>query len=208
MDLVFDAVLLAAGRSQRMGTDKALLPSGTDRVASERLWERQWRVLDEAGVNRRWLSVRAEQAWVPTGIARLADDPPEAGPLGGILKAWEASDASHLIVLAVDLPALPPIWLQHLKTLCAPGRGAVGRHAGSDGQPERFEPLAAIYPRQWRPAWARALAEGRGSLQHLLRTQVRDVPASLALRTITSAETGWFRNVNTPADLTPPRAAT
>lgn len=69
-----------------------------------------------------------------------------------------------------------------------------GRHATGV-----FEPLAACYPRAWLPSWRAALHDGRLSLQPLLREAYER--GALAAEPIGSAETPWFRNLNTPADL-------
>lgn len=190
---VFDAVLLAAGRSERMGRDKALIPGSWGPA----LWQRQWRLLESAAPRRRWLSVRPEQTWVPADVATVLDPERGGGPLAGILAAWDVSTASHLLVLAVDLPLLPDGWFTTLRARCGPDTGAAGRHP--DG---RFEPLAAIYPRAWRDRWIAAFHAGARSLQRLLAAETE--AGRLWLHSIAPAETRWFANLNTPADLTAP----
>ena len=54
----FSAVLLAAGRSTRMGIDKALIE-----VSGRPLWSRQRDVLADAGAAEIFLSARPEQRW-------------------------------------------------------------------------------------------------------------------------------------------------
>ena len=188
--LTFDAVLLVGGRSRRMGSDKALLttPSG------ELLWQRQWRLLGEAGARRRWLSVRADQTWVTPAVPTVRDFQPDAGPLAGVIAAWDVSAATHLLVLAVDLPVLPVTWLIRLKQRALAGCGVAGRH------PEgHFEPLAAVYPRSWHPLWVEALNQGASGLQRLLHAAL--VADRLQVEPIGPAEAPWFHNLNTPGDL-------
>jgi molybdopterin-guanine dinucleotide biosynthesis protein A len=187
-----DGVVLAAGYSRRMGTEKAMLAA----VPGEVLWRRQWRILGEAGIERRWLSVRPDQAWVPADVPVVHDGIPEAGPLGGILAAGAAGGGTHLIALAVDLPSLPALWVQTLLTEAKPGRGAAGRW--SDGT---YEPLAALYPRAWLEAW-RAAFGGTArppGLQALLREQ--DQRGRLSVISLDQTHASWFRNLNTPADV-------
>jgi molybdopterin-guanine dinucleotide biosynthesis protein A len=181
--LGFSAVLLAAGRSLRMGADKALLT-----CAGEPLWRRQWRVLEQAGAGEILLSVRPDQTWVSAGVGTVTDTVPDAGPLAGIAAALARCRGSHLIVLAVDLPRMEPAWFARLAMLCAPGRGAVGRRG------KHFEPLAAVYPRELLPVAQQALARGDYSLQKLITT-AGDL---MAVHDITDAEAPWFTNWNEP----------
>jgi len=186
--LSFDAVLLAGGYSRRMGTDKACLRLAT----GEQLWERQRRVLQNAGAEKIWISVRRDQDWVPTDVSRVFDLEPGGGPIDGILAAWEQSQASHLMVFAVDLPRLPAEWFMRLKASCVFGKGVVGRHA--DGA---YEPLAGIFPRIWLEAGWRARRSGQRSLQHFLR----QAEAAGDLVSLSISDPAWFLNANTPSDL-------
>jgi molybdopterin-guanine dinucleotide biosynthesis protein A len=220
-------VVLAAGRSSRMGRDKALLEAPEGGL----MWERQRDVLAAAGAREIFLSARPEQAWARAAVARaratraegersgrgesvgegggiavagvLHDALPDCGPLVGITAALErAVTATHVAVLAVDLPRLAAAWLVRLREASGSGVGAVGRRAGSAagggpgsaGDGGFFEPLAAIYPREmmWL-AWE-ALAAGDYALQRLV---ARATEAGL-LRTIEigAAELDWFANWN------------
>jgi molybdopterin-guanine dinucleotide biosynthesis protein A len=191
-ELRFEGVVLAAGRSLRMRTDKANLAWAD----GERLWQRQWRILGEAGIARRWLSVRSDQAWVPADVAVVRDAVPDAGPLAGMLAAGAAGDGTHVVVLAVDLPEVSAEWVRGLMTRAKPGAGVVGRWA--DGT---YEPLAALYPRGWLEEWRAAFggAAHPPGLQALLRT--RAGAGSVAIIPLGAEHKGWFRNANTPDDL-------
>ena len=188
----FDGVLLAGGRSLRMGTDKACLTLPDGNV----LWRRQRAVLEEAGADTVFLSVRPEQIWADADAHRVEDSLPDAGPLAGIVAAFERSRATHLQVLAVDLPRLPARWLRELSRHCRIDAGACGRHA--DGT---FEPLAAVYPVSWLPEWRAALLAGDRSLQRLLARACER--GDLLAQPIEAAQAHWFYNVNRPADLQP-----
>ncbi len=192
VDPTFDAVLLAGGRSQRMGTDKACLTLPDGRF----LWQRQRALLEDAGAGTVFISARADQAWADAEPCRVEDLLPDAGPLGGIVAAFEQSRATHLHVLAVDLPKLPVSWLRQLGQCCRIGAGACGRHAD-----DTFEPLAAVFPVSWLPEWRQALLaiDGERSVQRLLtRAEQR---GELFVRPIEAREAEWFRNVNRPDDL-------
>ena len=179
----FSGVLLAAGRSVRMGRDKALLPCG-----GEPMWRRQWRLLEAAGAGEIFLSARTEQDWVPKDVTTLADAGAGAGPLAGIAAALARCRTTHLIVLAVDLPQMAPEWFGQLAADCAPGRGAVGRRG------KFYEPLAAIYPTELRNAAEAALRSGDYALQAFLAA----AGTRMSVHEIGDQEAPWFANWNEP----------
>jgi molybdopterin-guanine dinucleotide biosynthesis protein A len=179
----FSAVLLAAGRSSRMGTDKALL-----RTEGRALWQRQVEVLRAAGAREIFLSARPEQDWVPVDMKVVQDAAPDVGPLAGIASALALCSDGHLAVLAVDLAKMQSAWFAQLLARCAPGIGAVSRRSGF------YEPLAAIYPRELLPAAEAALTRGEYSLQHLLTAAA----TQFNVREITDQEADWFENWNEP----------
>jgi molybdopterin-guanine dinucleotide biosynthesis protein A len=181
--LTFSAVLLAAGRSTRMGVDKAVL-----RVTGLTLWERQLGVLRAAGCCEVTISARPEQLWVPANMPVVRDTRPDAGPLAGIAAALAQTEATHLMVLAVDLPRMDPAWWARLKSHCAPGVGAVGRHDGF------YEPLAAIFPRELRGAAEIALSRDELSLQRFIAA----AGVAMTAVEIAATEATWFTNWNAP----------
>jgi molybdopterin-guanine dinucleotide biosynthesis protein A len=95
-----------------------------------------------------------------------------------------------LAVVATDMPKISSDWFQNLVPGCRPGVGVVGQRGGF------FEPLAAIYPREFMPLAWEALLKGEFSLQSLLRRAVSD--GLMDVRDISSAEEAWFMNWNTP----------
>jgi molybdopterin-guanine dinucleotide biosynthesis protein A len=181
-------VVIAGGHSRRMGRDKALIE-----VDGRALWCRQYELLAAANCSQRLISARADQEWVPASGLRIEDARPDCGPLGGLVAALRVCTGSHLVTLAVDLPRLPLEWILRLRALCAPGLGAVGRRAG------RFEPLAAIYPREILTEAEDALKRGKYSLQALLELGVAQ--KRFCEVTITDEERAWFENWNEPSDL-------
>jgi molybdenum cofactor guanylyltransferase len=185
----FSAVLLAAGRSTRMGRDKALLPAADGRP----LWERQRDVLARAGAAEIFLSARPDQPWVRevAGFNALLHDAfPGCGPLPGITAGLERGSHPHLAVLAIDLPQMTASWFTTLLAECAPGVGVVGRHGGF------FEPLAAYYPREAMPLAWEALARGEYSLQRLLAAAV--TAGLMRVHNLGTRELALFENLNEP----------
>lgn len=183
----FSAVLLAAGRSRRMGSDKALLALPDGRA----LWERQYAVLQEAGATEIFISARPEQTWVPSTLIVVRDATPDAGPLAGVVAALERAQHGHVAVLAVDLPGMQAEWFKFLLAACVPGAGVVGR------QGEYFEPLAAIYPKELMLSGREALARGEFSLQRFLASAVAE--GRMRVLPVTQARVALFENWNEPS---------
>lgn len=188
----FSAVLLAAGRSTRMGRDKALLE-----IAGTPLWSRQRDVLLHAGAAEVFLSARPEQTWTraATGFTAVVPDAgPDGGPIMGIAAALERSAHAHLAVLAVDLPRMEPGWFDLLRAPCASGVGRVGRRG------KFFEPLAGFYPREILPLVRSAIARGDRSLQRLLAAA--EARGLMRAHDIAAQEVAWFENWNESGDPT------
>lgn len=187
MAVPFAAVLLAGGKSRRMGRDKALLPLPDGRA----LWERQCDVL-RALEPAEWFVSGSWREGFPADLPWLADAVPGCGPLGGIAAALETMCSPRLVVLAVDLPAMTTAFLHTL--LQERSEGVVPRRA--DGF---FEPLAAVYPKSAAPAAAECLHRGALALQPFVRALITD--GSATARLVTEAETTLFANWNHPDDL-------
>jgi molybdopterin-guanine dinucleotide biosynthesis protein A len=184
----FSAIVLAAGRSTRMGRDKALLE-----VEGVPLWQRQRQVLAAAGAAEIFLSARPDQAWARQAegfTAVIHDTMPGCGPIVGITAGIERSNHPLVAAIAVDLPAMNPEWFGLLLAACTDLCGAVGHRGGF------FEPLAAIYPREmmWL-AWE-ALARGEYSLQRLVATGI--AKGLLHVREIKTGDEKMFANWNEP----------
>ena len=182
----FSAVVLAAGRSTRMGRDKALLACD-----GAPLWRRQRDLLAQAGAAEILLSARPEQTWA-AGAAGFAAVVPDAialgGPIAGLVAGLERATHPWLAVLAVDLPAMTPEWFTLLRAGCATGVGRVGRRG------DFFEPLAAIYPREMSGLARDAITRAEFSLQRLLAEAV--AMGLMGEYEITAAEVPWFANWN------------
>jgi molybdopterin-guanine dinucleotide biosynthesis protein A len=150
--------ILVGGRGRRMGgVAKGLLfaPSG------ETLMARWQRLFTELG----WPSVIVGQheAYAGTAIERLEDDPPDIGPLGGVVTLLTRADQGRAIVVACDMPFVS---IELLAKLASHPSGAA---ALAPRRNDLWEPLFARYdaPRVLSAAKTRAHG-GEHSLQGLL----------------------------------------
>jgi len=187
---VFSAVLLAGGKSSRMGFDKA---AAVDR--GQVLWRRQVETLQAIQPHELFISGKAGGPYAGQGFEVIADLHPERGPLGGLEAAISRMRTPLLCVLAVDLPWMTAAFLAALLEVAAQnGRGVVPRNG------EAFEPLAAVYPRAMLGLIAEQMEGPDYSMRRLIRRALDldlVIPYPLA-----KEDRGLFGNVNSPADLT------
>jgi len=187
-------LVLAGGRSRRMGRDKAALEFD-GRTQLERAF-----ALLEPLTTRCFVSVRADQLEDPlrAKFPQIVDLPNGLeGPLGGIRAAQLAHPEAAWLVVACDLPLLDAATLQHLIASRDPARLATVYRSTHDGLPE---PLCAI----WEPAAAGALAAhvaAHGNCPRKFLTQSDTLQ-------LDQPRPDSLENVNTPAELAAARAAT
>jgi molybdopterin-guanine dinucleotide biosynthesis protein A len=118
------------------------------------------------------------------------------GPLAGIHAALRASHSDLNLILAVDMPFVPPEFLRYLADQAAASR-ALATVPLAEG---RWQPLCAMYRRAFAEVAERALREGKYKIDPLFRlVQTRSIEeGELAEHGFTS---GIFRNLNTPDDV-------
>ena len=184
----FSAVILAGGKSSRMGRDKAwLLLDGKPLLA------RQIALVRELAPEEIFISGRACVDYSLFGYRVLMDRYPDAGPLAGIAAGLEASSSPLVLVLAVDMPDMTSGALRRLLERCTPGVGIVPRVN------HRVEPLAAYYPKAAQTIAADMLSRGLREV----RTFVEECKRSrlLSFHDFEAGELHYFANWNAPADL-------
>ncbi|HEY8052455.1 MAG: NTP transferase domain-containing protein [Steroidobacterales bacterium] len=146
-------LVLAGGRSTRMGRDKAALPYGDGVPQLERAV-----ALLGRHAQRVYVSVRADQAADPlrARFAQIRDVLENIGPMAGLLAAQAQHPQVAWLVLACDLPLLDDASLAHLVSKRDATRAATAYRSSHDGLPE---PLCAIYEprsRETLSAWVGA----------------------------------------------------
>jgi molybdopterin-guanine dinucleotide biosynthesis protein A len=132
----FSAVVLAGGRSERMGQDKGWL-----RLEGQSLLGRQIALARAAGADEVFISGRAGVDYSAFAHPVLVDVWPGCGPLGGIERALATARHGLVLVLAVDMPYLEVTLLAKLLAQCTTECGVV------PVCDQRLEPLVALYPK-------------------------------------------------------------
>jgi molybdopterin-guanine dinucleotide biosynthesis protein A len=186
------AVVLAGGVSARMGRDKAFMPWG-----GQPLLQRQIQTVRDAGVEKIWISGRPGVDYAAWGCPVLSDDRENAGPIAGVAATLRAAVKDHawLVVLAVDLPKMTPVYLRGLMARAVREGCGIIPQSGPN-----FEPLAAIYlvPPTLKVVEAQ-LAAGNYALQKMAATLV-GARQAMALP-LAETERDLFVNWNSPADV-------
>lgn len=186
------ALILAGGRSRRMGQDKALLElDGVPLL--RRTWEVAHRLTSEVSI----VTPRRDryQPYLPPTTQWIVEpSPPEhlpsAGPLVALAHAFPQVNAEWVLLLACDLPNLRPDplrqWRQVLPTLPVTAIAYLPKTA------QGWEPLCGFYRQTGLPSLQDYLATGQRSFQGWLDQSeviaIPDVPVDL------------LANCNTPAD--------
>lgn len=179
-------LVLAGGRSQRMGSDKAALE-----VGGQRLLERAVSLL-RASLDDVRVSVAADQAddLLRSGYPLVIDSVSDGGPSAGLVAAHLAEPDAAWLVVACDMPLLDDLCISGLIRARDPLAGATAWR-GADGEPE---PLCALYEPSNLAAFAAQISSGANPGP---RAWLRASGAYL----LQPPEAGLFASANTPADL-------
>ncbi|HEY9898516.1 MAG TPA: molybdenum cofactor guanylyltransferase [Pantanalinema sp.] len=180
------AVLLAGGKSQRMGRDKSRLPFGDEPLAA-RVYNTLGRVFPRVVV------VTNQPDFPVAGAFCIGDRHPGNGPLEGLASAFEAIEADRVLLVACDMPFLEPALLRALAS--EPDDADVIAPCTPRGR----EPLLAIYSRRLLPVLRERLGAGDCRVCGLIDdVRYREIPPE-ALRAH-DPELRSFWNLNHPED--------
>jgi len=183
-------ILLAGGKSRRMGEDKRFLHVG-DRT----LFERSLTVLRSIFQNV-LIVIAQDSPTLEAEVPVIRDLVPNCGNLGGLYTGLQQASTEHVFVVACDMPFLTPEAVRYLIRL--KNNADIVMAQRDNG----LEPMHALYGRRCLPV-----------LEEMVRTRhlkIQDIVehSSLNVRLIKEAELSRidpegrsFLNVNTPSDL-------
>jgi molybdopterin-guanine dinucleotide biosynthesis protein A len=185
----FSAIILAGGRSSRMGRPKAELPfaSGTmlDRVVAE-----MTRAFDDLVVA---VAKPGRHPWDGPGIRVIVDEIPELGPVAALEQALRETRFDRAFVCSCDVPFVAGSLARKLCEMLGDYDALIPRGDG------KLQTLHAVY----RKNCAEVLATMRGKDEHRLHeianfARVRIV-SEADIRALDPDLLSFF-NVNTPED--------
>jgi len=182
------AIVLAGGRSSRMGRDKARIEfEGRPLIALA------IEKVREAGVVEVFVSCREGESYDIPGCPVLHDLEPGFGPLGGIERGLHECRSPLLLVLAVDMPHMTVAFLRKMAARCDRLTGAVPRLENE------LEPLAAVYPKRCHAIAFDAIARSRHAVRDFAEACIRE--QALRPFTVSERDRGCFANWNAPEDV-------
>ncbi|MDD4767896.1 MAG: molybdenum cofactor guanylyltransferase [Desulfotomaculaceae bacterium] len=181
-------VILAGGKSRRMGTDKAFLTVGRDAMI-ERAAAELGKVFPEI-----LISGGDEETGARLGLKVVPDLIKGWGPLSGIHASLKAARSRKCLFVPCDMPFLSAELANIMAGLSDGYDVTVPQHG------DYLQPLFAVYDKNCIPAVEEALRDGRHKVVDFYpRVRVKYV-SEIILRAAADIDTVFF-NVNTPLDL-------
>jgi molybdopterin-guanine dinucleotide biosynthesis protein A len=179
----FTGIILAGGKSQRMGTDKGLLPLNGKPFISH-IYEALKPIVGDNIV-----VVSSNSDYDALGYARIEDLISDKGPVGGLYTALKQSKTKFNLVLSVDVPLVSTELLQWLADNHEDSYLITQVKAN-----EKASPLIAVYDRAMRTLLGEHLAGNQ--------LKLRDVIDEVNHQTLSVPEK-WrtqLQNINTDED--------
>lgn len=182
MDL--NAIILAGGKSTRMGTDKTLLKMN-GKTLLETVVEICQLVCSSIIISSN------NPAHGVFGYPVIADEQKDCGPIGGIYSCLKQSETDWNFIISVDTPFVTPDFIQFLLQHSGNFDAVIPEYYG------KTEPLIALYNRSCLPVIEKQIQLQLFKIQHLV--------ALLNTEFVESSE--WmektpklFNNLNRPED--------
>ncbi len=183
-------VLLAGGKSRRMGEDKRFVL-----VGQRTLFERSCAVLCEL-FEQVYVVIAQDGPSLRAEVPVVRDLVPDCGSLGGLYTGLQLTQTQHIFLAACDMPFLNPDVIRYLVHLKDQADIVISRWASC------LQPTHAVYGRGCLPVLE--------DMMKLHNRKIQSMIAHPALRVRVIAETEIRQidhdgcsmlNVNTPADL-------
>lgn len=175
----YSMVVLAGGRSSRMGTDKADLCLDGRSFLELQIEKGRALGIEDIQVS----GYRGARCPIPVTEDRL----PGRGPLGGLESCLRRARWQKCLVLSVDVPLVPAAELERLleTAACAAAPVTILRHGESE------QPLIAVYDRELADEMLAEITERKGSVFAFINRIGYAVYRS-------EADPAAFSNVNSP----------
>ncbi len=179
-------IILAGGKSSRMGTEKGLIP-----FRGKPMIEYAIEALSPF-CNQTLISANST-SYDFLGFKVIKDEIPDSGPMGGIYSCMKHSKNELNFVLSCDMPLITPTVVSLIIDAINEFEVAIPWHGN-----EYFEPLCAIYRKTLLPEFEKFIKSGNFRIPDLIKNVNTH-------KIITGTETGLdrktFFSVNSKADM-------
>ena len=184
-------VLIAGGKSRRMGHDKRFLT-----VGGIGIFGRTLDVLKETFAETIVVLAEPVDSLDAQGSKVVYDIVPNAGSLGGLYTGLMASSESRVFAVACDMPFLDAEVIRFMASFDRTADVVVAELEG------RFQPMHAMYSQRCLP-YLQAMADKQDlKMQRLfLEKQLRVAVLNQSHLTGLASGHRSFQNINTPGDL-------
>ncbi|MDE0014845.1 MAG: molybdenum cofactor guanylyltransferase [Candidatus Poribacteria bacterium] len=197
-------IILAGGKSRRMGQNKALLPLGEDSLIAHVI-RRMRRVTDEL-----LLITNAPAEYGHLGLPMHSDIIPDAGALGGIYTGLTYASHDVAVCVACDSPFLQPKLLSYLISILGEydavmpytesrNRGIEVTNPSHSTDQMTLQTLCAVYAKRCLPVIEQMLNEPDLRV-HALRERANILTLAPEIWKTYDAKGYSFFNINTPED--------
>lgn len=188
-------IILAGGRSSRMGTDKALLPlaNAPHGTFLAHLAATLSSLSNELLLVARDEEQAARYRVAAAGVRIVIDKVPDYGPLMGIYSGLSAIQAAKALVVAVDMPFVQSALVSLLLARASDTAMTV---PVVNSVPQV---LCAVYPRSFLPQIETNIAQGKRDPRSLLTSAPVQYIDETQLRAV-DPQLRSFINVNTPEE--------
>jgi molybdenum cofactor guanylyltransferase len=176
----FTAIILAGGKSSRIGTNKALLNYQGKRLIDV--------AVEKAQLLTNNISISSNTFLPGVEYRQIADSYPGIGPIAGICSCLRKSDTKWNLILACDMPEVPVSFLQQMIPLTTDFQAVVPRLGES-----HLEPLAAFYHHSALPVIEGQIKAGDYKMTNLIE--------KLNTNYYSCTQSAYFKNINTLKDL-------
>ncbi len=179
------AIILAGGKSRRMGSDKGLVPLNGKPMVQH--------VIEKAqSVAGRVMIITNQSGYRHFGVPTYSDLIQDKGPLGGIYTGLHYSKTDYNLVLSCDIPLVPVSFLNKLANYRGNGCAYIPVHEG------RQQPLCAVYKKEIVSRIKLSIEAGELSM-HKFLTKINTV--FIDISDYETEYENWFANLNTPNEL-------
>ncbi len=175
-------LIMAGGRSRRMGIDKAFLNLG-DATAIEVLHQQL-----KLWCDRVFIVTGSDRQEQHRGYDVILDEVSGQGPFMGLVSGLAASPTEVNLVVACDIPLLEPCLLATLLAESDDHDIVIASLPASHGD----QPLLGVYKKAVLPAARRLLAEGH--------RRVADLFPECETGRVVAEDDCWYTNLNTPRE--------